>query len=155
MVTDSPDGRRADLASIHLAKKALGWDDDLYRDVLFAVCRVRSAADLDFTGRKRFLAHLRSCGWNGGADTQRRAGTPASAPARRPLTAPQRKLWSLWQQLADAGLVEDRKMPALVAWVKRTTGVDRLEWLTGRQEDLVIEAAKQWLQRVTPAGARR
>ena len=54
-------------------------------------------------------------------------------------------MWSLWQQLAGAGAVNNRRMPALVAWVKRQTGVDRLEWLTPAQDALVIESLKRWL----------
>jgi phage gp16-like protein len=153
-VVDSEGARRADLAAIHIAKKELRWDDDMYRDVLFTVCRVRSAGELDFTGRKRFLAHLRACGWSGGTKAPAAAKKAATRPVRAPLTPTQRKLWSLWQQLADAGLVNDRTMPALVAWVKRTTGVERLEWLKPRQQDLAIEAAKQWLDRAPAAGGK-
>jgi Protein of unknown function (DUF1018) len=150
-VIDKDGGRKADLAAIHIAKKHLGWDTDHYRDILFSVCRVKSSAELDFTGRKRFLAHLRACGWNGGTTAPAGARKPASPASRKPLTAPQRKMWSLWQTLADAGLVDSRKMPALVAFAHRQTGVDRLEWLTGAQEDLVIESLKAWSRR--PKGA--
>ena len=150
-VVDKDGGRKADLAAIHIAKKELGWDTDYYRDILFSVCRVRSSGDLDFTGRKRFLAHLRACGWNGGATAPARGGKAAGGAARKPLTAPQRKMWSLWQQLADAGKVDSRRMPALVAFAQRQTGVDRLEWLNGDQEQLVLESLKAWLRRAGAA----
>lgn len=138
-VVDRDGARKADLAAIHIAKASLGWDDDHYRDILFAVCRVRSSAQLDFAGRKRFLAHLQACGWQGARPAAKRAVKPA-------LTGPQRKMWSLWQQLADLGLVDNRRMPALMAWIKRQTGVERLEWLNAAQEDLVIVSLKQWLK---------
>lgn len=141
-VIDHEGARRADLAAIHIAKKDLGWDDGTYRDVMFAVCRVRSSAELDFAGRKRWLAHLKACGWKKGV-----AARSSGSARRAPLTPSQRKVWSLWQELADAGLVRDRGMPALAAYVKRQTGVDRLEWLAGRQEELVIESLKRWLVR--------
>lgn len=140
--------RRADLAKIHLGRKALGWDDSTYRQLLEQVCGVRSAAELDAAGRQRFLQHMARCGWPG---TGKPTGTP-DRPVRKALTHPQRKMWSLWQQLADAGLVENRKMPALLAYVTRQTQVDRLEWLTPAQEDLVIESLKKWLKRA-PGGA--
>jgi phage-related protein len=38
-------------------------------------------------------------------------------------------------------------MSALVAFAKRQTGVERLEWLQPKQEDLVIESLKRWLGR--------
>lgn len=137
---DRDGARRADLAAIHIGLKELGWDDGFYRSILWSVCRVKSSAELDFTGRKRLLDHMRKCGWAGGA------ARAQSRPVRKPLTGLQRKIWSLWQQLADAGLVDNRKMPALNAFVKRQTGVDRLEWLAGRQEDLVIESLKGMLK---------
>lgn len=139
-VVDSAGARRADLAAIHVAKKVLGWDDDTYRDILFTVCRVRSAGELDFTGRKRFLAHLRACqGQQAPTATARRAKAPWGPSLKR--------LWSLWQQLADAQLVADRSRGGLEAWARRQTGVDRLEWLNAQQTDLVINSAKQWLRR--------
>ena len=89
---------------------------------------------------------MRACGWSGGSATASRMNRPAST-ARKPLTEPQRKMWSLWQKLAEAGKTESRKMPALVAFAHRQTGVDRLEWLTTEQEQLVIESLKAWLRR--------
>jgi len=118
-VIDSNIARQADLAKIHMAKKALGMADDA------------------------FLAHLAKCGWVDG----RKAAAGSSRPVRKALTAPQKKMWSLWQQLADDGLVNNRKMPALLAYVQRQTQVDRLEWLKPAQEDLVIESLKRWLSR--------
>src|SRR6187551_2882572 len=55
--------RNRELAQIHIAKKDLGLDDATYRDMLWSIGRVRSAGDLDFTGRKRVLEHLRSRGF--------------------------------------------------------------------------------------------
>lgn len=149
-VIDDEGARKADLAAIHIAKGELGWDDDHYRDILFAVCRVRSSAALDHAGRKRFLAHLRACGWSGGSKGRRGADRPATAE-RKPLTGPQRKMWSLWQQLFEGKAIDDRSMTALVAFAHRQTGVERLEWLNGAQEDLVIQSLKAWLRRVKGA----
>ena len=139
-IVDAEGARRADLAAIHMAKKALGWDDDHYRDVMFAVCRVRPSGDLDFTGRKRFIAHLQACGWSG-------ARTAPSGRPRQAWDGKRRLVWALWQQLADARLVNDRTSRGLNTWVKRQTGVDRLDWLNEPQLALVIESGKQWLAR--------
>lgn len=63
------DTRRRELAKIHLAAKALGLDaadkdpNSDYRSMLWAVARVRSAADLDEAGRRRVLDHLKACGF--------------------------------------------------------------------------------------------
>ena len=146
-VVDRAGARKADLAAIHIAKKALGWDDSTYRDIMFSVCRVKSSAELDFTGRRRFLAHLRACGWSGDSTSSGRTPGSTDRPVSKPLTPLQRKMWSLWMQLADAGLIDNRKMPALLTYVTRQTGVDRLEWLNDKQADLVIESLKAWLKR--------
>lgn len=57
------DTRRRELAKIHLAAKQLGMDDDTYRDMLWAIARVRSAKDLDEAGRRRVLDHLKAVGF--------------------------------------------------------------------------------------------
>ncbi len=132
--------RRADLAKIHLAVKELGWDDDHYRDVLQQVCGVRSAGQLDVFGRRKFVAHLRKCGWDGEAANKKRT-------IRDTLSDTQKLMWSLWQQLVAAGKVNDGSMAGLMAFGKRITKVERLEWLNRKQEDLLIESLKQWLAR--------
>jgi len=55
--------RKAELAKIHIAKKALGLDDDSYRDVLRNVCKVDSSAKLDSQGRFKLLKHFERLGW--------------------------------------------------------------------------------------------
>jgi phage gp16-like protein len=136
---DADKARRADLAKIHIAKMELRWDEGTYRHVLWEVCAVRSSSELTAAGRQKFLAHIAKC--------KGQAPARDARPVRKALTGPQKKMWSLWQQLADKGRLTDRSMKALLAFVHRTTQVDRLEWLNGAQEALVIEALKQWLTR--------
>lgn len=57
------DTRSADLAMIHIAKKALGLDDETYRSMLFTVARVTSSRELDYSGRIAVLNHMKSRGW--------------------------------------------------------------------------------------------
>ena len=144
------DHRRLDLARIHMLKAELGWHEDLYRDVMATVCGgIRSSAQLDITGRQRLLAHMQACKVR---DLVNKPGKPAAKAARKPLSATGKKLWSLWMQAADAGLVQHRNMAALNAWVQRQTGVERIEWLKGAQADLAIESLKKWVAR-TPVDA--
>lgn len=134
-----PEARQSDLATIHLGKKALGWTEDEYRDIMATVCGgVRSAGDLDMAGRKRFIEHIQVC---------KRAGGQVTLQRRRPLKGYERKMWALWMQLADIGLVATRSMVALNAFSKRQTGVDSTEWLNQQQRELVIESLKSWLAR--------
>lgn len=139
-VQNAASARKGDLAAIHIAKAQLGLPDDEYRDLMATVCGgVRSAGDLDWTGRRRFLAHLQAC--------LRQRGQ-AAKPGRAiegDLTPQQRKMWALWMKLADAGLVKERTMHALQAWVARQTGVDRIKWLNTHQEGLVLASLRRWL----------
>ena len=139
---DGPDARKADLARIHALKRELQLDDDAYRDVMATVCQgVRSAGKLDVTGRQRLIEHLQGC-----VRRDRGAGRPAAA-RRTPLSPTGKKLWSLWMQAADKGLVRQRSMSALCAWLERQTGVARIEWLQPAQADLAIESLKRWVAR--------
>lgn len=118
--------------AIHVQRRQINIADDVYRALLRRVAGVSSSADLmTWEAADAVLAELKRLG----------------APAYRPLTGPQKKMWSLWQQLADAGCVRDRRMSALLAWVRRQAHVDALAFLTGAQEDAVIEALKSWLKR--------
>lgn len=126
--------RKRELAQIHIGKAALQMDDDAYRAMLWAVARVRSSKDLDWTGRKRVLDHLVKCGWK---NTPKRSPDPVI-----------RKVRSLWLTLKDLGVLTDPSEKALRSFVKRTAGVERMEWLNGRQAETVIEALKGWVARV-------
>jgi phage gp16-like protein len=57
------DIRRSELAQIHIARQQIGMDEESYRNVLWTVARVKSSADLDWSGRKRVLDHMKSCGF--------------------------------------------------------------------------------------------
>ncbi len=139
-VLDDDRSRKADLAAIHVAKKALHWSDDDYRDIMATVCNgVRSAGDLDFTSRKRFMAHQQACLRANGHQV-------AAKPVKGPLTPHERKMWSLWMQLADAGQVQQRTMKALTEWVRGQLQVDSLRFLNTHQQDLAIERLKAWLK---------
>lgn len=59
----APDIRKRELAQIHVAKSQLGIDEDTYRAMLWTVARVKSAADLDWAGRKKVLDHLKAKGF--------------------------------------------------------------------------------------------
>ncbi len=109
------DMRRAELAKIHLAKKALGLDDDTYRDVLWTICRVRSAADLDSQGRFKLLAHFRSLGWH---------PTRKKEPKSGRMTGEQ--MGKIEALLADAGLPW-QYAHSMAAHMFRK---ERLEWIT-------------------------
>lgn len=63
-MSTAADLRKRELAAIHVAKTQLGLDDDTYRAMLETLTGKRSAADLDWQGRKKVLDHLKSKGFS-------------------------------------------------------------------------------------------
>ena len=134
-------------AAIHVLKSKLQLQDDDYRALLRTLTQKTSTKDMSDRERQQVRDHMQALAERMGVakPMQRRATTFAQ---RKAAASPrERKVWALWMQLADAKLVEVRSMAAITVWVQRQTGVERLEWLNGHQEDLVIECLKQWLKR--------
>lgn len=110
-------------------------DDVSYREILQRAAGVTSSTQIRSVAKaEAVIDEFRRLG----------IGTP---PPRNPLTPQQKKIWSLWQSLADKGLVTNRSMAGLLAWIKRQTGVDALSFMTWPQEHQVTESLKRWLQR--------
>jgi len=115
----------------HKAKATLS--DESYRQILQRTAGVASSTEIRAIGKAKAVL----------AEFDRLHIAPP-AGKRRQLTAIQRKMWSCWQQLADAGLVVDRSMPALRAWIEAQYGVSDLQFLTWPQECNAIERMKRW-----------
>jgi len=143
----SADIRKRELAQIHVAKSQLGLDDETYRDMLFTIARVRSAADLDWAGRKRVLDHLKAGGFK-----IKRPRKPAKAAPSRPMAQdPEaKKIRALWIFLHELGAVHNPSEEALAAYVKRIAKVDALQWINGYQAETLIESMKKWAMRFLP-----
>ncbi|MFP4596503.1 phage protein GemA/Gp16 family protein [Ralstonia sp.] len=125
--------RRRDLARIHILAQELGLDDSEYRDVLWAVARVRSSKGLDAHGRETVIKHLQE-------RRQKQPGGPARprvSDERRPLAA---KVCA--QQ--DALGVDDRYVDSIA---RRICGVDRWTWCDVRQMRKVVAALEYALRR--------
>lgn len=151
MIRSAAKQRSIELGWIHRAAADLGLrktgDDAAYRDMLFAVARVRSAADLDQGGRRAVLDHLRQLGW-------------VSKP-RRPGGVPRRRgqagfIQMLWIRIYQAGGVTDGSEGALRAYVRRQSasfhpqgvGYDSPELLPDDVAARVIESMKRWAKRL-------
>ncbi|MDX8389171.1 MAG: regulatory protein GemA [Mariprofundaceae bacterium] len=130
MSNKSPaDYKRAELAKIHIAAKALGLDRDTYEDILYAVCKVRSSAKLDSTGRFKLLKHFESIGWK--SKPVRKYGRKPSVTADK--TALNNKL---------EALLADNKLPWSYAdaMAKRMFKVDKIIWLSATQLHKLVAA---------------
>jgi len=135
--------RKNNLAKIHIAKAQLGLADDDYRLIVQRICGVDSAADADFAGHLQLLKEFRRLGWK--PKPAKTAKAPKAPSAREPQL---RRIRWLWLRLIEAGAVQSIEQSALLHYVSRLIGVERLEWLTAAQAHRVIGSLQQWAQRV-------
>ena len=89
---------------------------------------------------------MKACGW--------KPAPPKKTGARKQADEAQHKMIrGIWLELADAGIVQSRTEESIAAFVKRTTGVAALQWLTVAQAARVIEQLKKWRTRVLEQAA--
>lgn len=126
------------ISAIHVARKQLGLDDDTARDLYARVTGKRSLRDMSPAEQERVVEELR-----------RKGLKPASNGSRKPLEGRfAKKLQALWIAGWNLGVVDKRDDAALLAFVKRQTGLDHVRFLS-RSEDAAkaVEAIKAWLGR--------
>lgn len=122
--------------AIYAGVRALGMDaEDDRRDFFVRVTGKRRLREMTPADKERVVAELRRMGFR-----------PA---IRRELDGPYaKKLQALWIAAWNLGLTRSRDDKALVAFVKRQTGLDHTRWLHDpKQADRVIEALKGWIGR--------
>ena len=132
------------IRTIHACRRAAGLDEEAARDVYHRVTGKRSLK-LMSSGEQDQVA----------AEFKRLAG-PVAREARRPdgrlkLTGNYAaKLQALWIGAWNLGLVRNRDDAALVAFVKRQTGIDHTRFLVEADDAAkAIEAPKSWMARET------
>lgn len=154
------DARRAELAKIHIAKKDLALDDEVYRQVIADIggATSGSSADLNPLGRARVLNHFISKGWKprlkkaAGDKTSKRSTQSGDVLASDNIV---RLIRSIWIQMADAGVITSREESSLRTWVRSTTrryhpqhaGYSAPEFLPGWVAQKVVEHLKSWARR--------
>ena len=127
----------AQIALVHLAKKRLGWDDDMYRAVLFKLGGVLSAKELDQDGFALVMEYANSWGFR--SDWRER-----TYGKRRGMASPKqvdliRDLWRKWSGADDdAGLNK---------WLERSFGVAALRFATPDVASKAITGLRRMIQR--------
>ena len=132
---------------IHVAKRKLSLDDDSYQGLLDGATGKSSCKDMTVPELKRVLLAMRQKGF---ADTS--IGSKAKKDSSKCNTPQAKKIRHLWLNLASTGQLKDKSEKALLSYVKRLTGVGRMEWCNGAQLSSVIESLKNWVQRATESG---
>ncbi|MGO4196565.1 regulatory protein GemA [Rhizobium sp. YAF28] len=130
------------IAAMHIAKKHLGLDDDTYRAKLALITGKQSAKDMTEVERQKVLTVFRNEGF-APAPAARRAGGRGKLTGRY-----SKKLQALWIAAWNLGIVRERDDAALVAFVKRQTGIDHTRFLVHADDaNRAIEALKSWIRR--------
>ncbi len=122
--------RNAALGKIHIAKKALGLDDDTYRTLLARVAGVTSAKDLNPRQVSAVLAEFERLGWQPVAARKAGRKTPKPAPDRQKLVG------KIEAFLAEAG----RPWAYADAMCSRMFQVERVEWCDSDQLQRLVAA---------------
>lgn len=127
------------IAAIHVAKKQLGLDEDTYRAKLNNITGKSSVKDMTESERQRVLTVLRNDGFKPAEGKDRVKGLTGKYA---------KKLQALWIAGYNLGVVNDRRDSALLAFVKRQTGLDHTRFLHYPDDSrAAIEALKGWLKR--------
>lgn len=113
-------------ASIKIAQKNAGLNDDSYRQMLQRVAGVSSSKDLDARGAKAVLAELHRM---------------TTLPNKRPAEG---KIWALWFELRELLPEDERKTQYLFGFASKAIGrhVTSFEALTRAEEVKTIESLK-------------
>jgi phage gp16-like protein len=150
------DHRNSLLAKVHIAKKELDLDDEVYRDIIERKFNERSAGKLNTDQLVLLVEELKRHGFRGNERPKNRADESADVPretineAKSDVIA---KMRALWLSLYHLGAVEDPGDSALEAFAERQTkaangvGIAKLAWLPPQDAFRVIEALKHWATR--------
>lgn len=149
------DNRKAALAQIHIAKKQLALDEEIYREMLENLTGKRSCSEMAIGELYKVIKHLENVGFK-----RNRGGQPASR--RKQYYSPKSQgqiidvMRAIWIEMHKEGIVRDGSELALTHWAKRASsqrnggiGVDSLEWLERdtKLASRVLEDLKQWRKR--------
>lgn len=120
------------------AQNQLDLDDATYRATLQRLTGKASSKELSFNEVQRCLDHFKKAGFK-----------PGSKGTRKQLDGPYaKKLQALWIAGWNLGLVRNKDDGALLAFVKRQTGIDHTRFLHKPADATrAIEALKGWLAR--------
>lgn len=153
------DDRARLIRLVHVGRRELGLDDASYRAILQAQAGVTSSSEasakqlqvvVDFMKRQGFkIASKGPAAARKVLVKGRQAGVASASAAVTLASDPEsRKARAMWITLHEIGQVRDPSEAALLAYARRQTGSQRLEWV--RDMVPVLEPLKSWLLRAMP-----
>ena len=123
---------------IHIGKAQLGFDDELYRDLIEAMTGKTSTTQLTVPQLEAVLDRLKQLGF-----------AVKKTPGVKNLASDDqsRLIRHLWLILHAAGEVRNPSELALANFIQKQTGISALQFLSTDSASKVIERLKQWCKR--------
>lgn len=128
---------KAQIGAIHSLKAKAGFDDDTYRSFLERETGLRSASQLDGAQAGKVITRLKAISGGSQTSVEPDFTGPYGAISR-----------ALWLSAYNLGVVSNRTDAALLAFVRRQTKIDHINWV--RDHDggsAVVDALKKMLAR--------
>ncbi len=134
---------------IHVGKKQLGLDDELYREVLESTTGKTSSKLLTVQQLEAVLDRMKQLGFE--VETKNKSGAKNLAD-----DAQSKLIRHLWLQLHEAGKIRNGSEQALAKFVENRVGVSALQFLSSHHASMIIDHLRQWckrcgIERIDPA----
>ena len=139
--------RNKQIAAINIGKKALGMDDDVYRQMLNNVTGKSSLKMLNDSQLSQVLEHMKkTLGFKPQAKKQKAKPRPRALAVN--------KIRAIWITMYKQGFIENGSDDALDAYARRMTktsnieGVASINWVDNKQASQILESIKRWHYRL-------
>lgn len=134
---------------IHTAQRELKLSEEDYRAVLESETGKRSSADMDAKELIAVCERFRKMGFKPKATKAKRGKKLSPKSKGTPMQTEQiSKIRALWIECYKLGVVKNRYEQGLNAWVKRMTGIERVDWLVDAADcNRCIEGLKRMKRR--------
>ena len=148
---------KSQLARIHIAKKDLGLDEVVYRQILVNETGKQSAAEFTYWQAKKVLEYFEAAGWKPKLQ-DRGLRTEERERQRSGFAAPRQKrmIQGLWADLSYAP--KEKQAGALREFMHKKFGVSDLQFLSAKGAPKVIaalQAMQRQIKRSSEFGVRR
>ncbi|MDA0148833.1 gp16 family protein [Vibrio sp. LaRot3] len=139
---------------IHVAKRELALEDDVYRLLLEVETNKTSCSKMSIKELETVLAAMESKGFKRKINGSKTPFKKRLSPKAKGVRTEVDKIRAIWITMSKQGFVRDGSETALDAYVRRITnrnkneGVDHVAWCNGNQSYTVLESLKSWHRRV-------
>lgn len=128
---------------INIAKNKLQIDEEDYRAIIKRIAQQESLKNCSIQELDLILDEMKKKGFK---------VTPKKKNSKSHISKVHNKALSLWIELADKGIVQDRSDTAFNKYCLKFSKVSYWRFMTQDEASTVIESLKAWLKRETKGG---